>query len=122
MALPAEDAPATDPRLRARLERALTALPAGYRAVLVLHDVEGLQHEEIARDPRLPRRHVEVAAAQGARQDARAARRCAVSRCDVALLSALVDGDLPARKATRVRAHVDGLFELRAGRSPISRR
>src|SRR5262249_27053104 len=48
MALPAEDAPAADPRLRARLQRALTALPAGYRAVLVLHDVEGLQHEEIA--------------------------------------------------------------------------
>lgn len=48
MALPAEDAPATDPRLRARLERALHSLPAGYRAVLVLHDVEGLQHEEIA--------------------------------------------------------------------------
>ena len=48
MALPAEDAPATDPRLRARLQRALHDLPAGYRAVLVLHDVEGLQHEEIA--------------------------------------------------------------------------
>ena len=48
MALPAEDAPATDPRLRARLEKALGELPAGYRAVLVLHDVEGLQHEEIA--------------------------------------------------------------------------
>ena len=48
MALPAEDAPATDPRLRARLEKALADLPAGYRAVLVLHDVEGLQHEEIA--------------------------------------------------------------------------
>lgn len=48
LALPAEDAPATDPKLRARLERALVALPAGYRAVLVLHDVEGLQHEEIA--------------------------------------------------------------------------
>src|SRR6185437_13432932 len=29
-------------------EDALVALPAGYRAVLVLHDVEGLQHEEIA--------------------------------------------------------------------------
>ncbi len=37
-----------DPRLRARLETALRALPAGYRAVIVLHDVEGLQHEEIA--------------------------------------------------------------------------
>jgi RNA polymerase sigma-70 factor (ECF subfamily) len=37
-----------DPKLRARLQRALDDLPAGYRAVLVLHDVEGLQHEEIA--------------------------------------------------------------------------
>jgi RNA polymerase sigma-70 factor (ECF subfamily) len=37
-----------DPRLRARLQEALVALPAGYRAVLVLHDVEGLQHDEIA--------------------------------------------------------------------------
>jgi RNA polymerase sigma-70 factor (ECF subfamily) len=37
-----------DPLLQARLERALLALPAGYRAVLVLHDIEGLQHEEIA--------------------------------------------------------------------------
>jgi RNA polymerase sigma-70 factor (ECF subfamily) len=46
--LPAPAAPSTDPYLAARLERALTALPAGYRAVLVLHDVEGLQHEEIA--------------------------------------------------------------------------
>ena len=101
MALPAEDAPATDPRLRARLEKALAALPAGYRAVLVLHDVEGLQHEEIADDPRLPRGHVEVAAAQGARQDARAARRCAMSPSSAAApsskLSALVDGDLSAR-------------------------
>jgi RNA polymerase sigma-70 factor (ECF subfamily) len=46
--LPAEPGPSSDPRLRARLERALAELPAGYRAVLVLHDVEGLQHEEIA--------------------------------------------------------------------------
>ncbi len=36
-----------DPVLRARLEAALAALPPGYRAVLVLHDVEGLEHEEI---------------------------------------------------------------------------
>lgn|GEM_PF-397138 len=40
--------PSGDPRLRARLNEALLALPAGYRAVLVLHDVEGLQHDEIA--------------------------------------------------------------------------
>jgi RNA polymerase sigma-70 factor (ECF subfamily) len=48
LTLPAEDSPESDPRLRARLQAALDELPAGYRAVLVLHDVEGLQHEEIA--------------------------------------------------------------------------
>jgi RNA polymerase sigma-70 factor (ECF subfamily) len=31
------------------LERALAQLPEGYRTVLVLHDVEGYRHEEIAR-------------------------------------------------------------------------
>lgn len=30
------------------IERLLAALPPGYRAVLVLHDIEGLTHEEIA--------------------------------------------------------------------------
>jgi len=30
------------------VERLLAQLPAGYRAVLVLHDIEGLTHEEIA--------------------------------------------------------------------------
>ena len=39
----------SDSALRARLERGLMALPAGYRTVVVLHDVEGLEHEEIAR-------------------------------------------------------------------------
>ena len=33
---------------RITLERAIGQLPSGYRAVLVLHDVEGLSHEEIA--------------------------------------------------------------------------
>ncbi|HEY5091108.1 MAG TPA: sigma-70 family RNA polymerase sigma factor [Polyangia bacterium] len=37
-----------DAVLRARLERALVLLPTGYRTVIVLHDVEGLEHEEIA--------------------------------------------------------------------------
>jgi RNA polymerase sigma-70 factor, ECF subfamily len=44
-------APATadpDPPLSARLEAALARLPAGYRAVLVLHDVDGMNHEECA--------------------------------------------------------------------------
>ncbi|MGH7475280.1 MAG: RNA polymerase sigma factor [Longimicrobiales bacterium] len=37
------------PHLRVRLERALDLLPAGMRQVLVLHDIEGYTHEEIAR-------------------------------------------------------------------------
>lgn len=46
--LPAHEPPARDPRLAAQLETCLAQLPAGYRAVMVLHDVEGLSHEEIA--------------------------------------------------------------------------
>jgi RNA polymerase sigma-70 factor (ECF subfamily) len=37
-----------DAVLRARLERALAALPPGYRTAIVLHDIEGLEHEEVA--------------------------------------------------------------------------
>ena len=46
VAAPAEAA--RDPGLAARIEAALQVLPAGYRAILVLHDVEGLSHEECA--------------------------------------------------------------------------
>ena len=46
--LPAEPTAEVDPMLSARLTRAMALLPAGYRAVLVLHDIEGLQHDEIA--------------------------------------------------------------------------
>ena len=38
----------SDPKLAARVEAALAELPPGYRAILVLHDVEGLSHEECA--------------------------------------------------------------------------
>jgi RNA polymerase sigma-70 factor (ECF subfamily) len=41
--------PRGDAVLRSRLEKALHALPPGYRAVIVLHDVEGLEHEEVAK-------------------------------------------------------------------------
>ncbi|MEZ4415502.1 MAG: RNA polymerase sigma factor [Gemmatimonadota bacterium] len=34
---------------RVDLDRAITALPPGYRAAVVLHDVEGYSHEETAR-------------------------------------------------------------------------
>lgn len=51
--LPDEDAwpsPGGDrPVERIDLERAFEALPAGYRSVLVLHDLEGYTHEDIAR-------------------------------------------------------------------------
>lgn len=46
--LPAPERPEIDPQLSARLEEALGELPPGYRAVLVLHDVHGLSHEECA--------------------------------------------------------------------------
>ena len=39
---------ARDPRLSDRVEAAMRRLPAGYRAILVLHDIEGLSHEECA--------------------------------------------------------------------------
>ena len=38
-----------DPEARVDLERAVATLPAGARTVLVLHDVEGYRHDEIAR-------------------------------------------------------------------------
>lgn len=37
-----------EPDLKARLHGAIDALPPGYRAVFVMHDVEGYTHEEIA--------------------------------------------------------------------------
>jgi len=43
--LPAPDHPAAE---RIDLDTAIAALPDGYRAVLVLHDIEGFKHHEIA--------------------------------------------------------------------------
>ena len=36
-----------DPSQRLDLEKALSTMPAGYREVVVLHDVEGFTHQEI---------------------------------------------------------------------------
>lgn len=44
----AEHVPLADPALSRRLEEALQSLPPGYRAVLVLHDIEGQSHEQCA--------------------------------------------------------------------------
>jgi RNA polymerase sigma-70 factor (ECF subfamily) len=46
--VPAPSRPQRDPCLSDRLTEAMSALPPGYRAILVLHDVEGLSHEECA--------------------------------------------------------------------------
>jgi RNA polymerase sigma-70 factor (ECF subfamily) len=40
--------PSAEPDLKARLAQAIDALPDGYRAVFVMHDIEGYTHEEIA--------------------------------------------------------------------------
>jgi RNA polymerase sigma-70 factor, ECF subfamily len=34
---------------RVALDKALARLPPGYRAVFILHDIEGYEHEEVAR-------------------------------------------------------------------------
>jgi len=44
-----EAPPSRDPALSKRLEEALLSLPPGYRAVLVLHDIEGQNHEQCAK-------------------------------------------------------------------------
>lgn len=41
-------APAHDPEIASRLEAALQRLPASHREVLVLHEIEGFTHAEIA--------------------------------------------------------------------------
>jgi RNA polymerase sigma-70 factor (ECF subfamily) len=53
IAAEAADTPTDDRRLtgvfdRVDLERAIAGLPPGFRQVLVLHDIEGYTHEEIA--------------------------------------------------------------------------
>lgn len=47
-ALPDHGGRAPDVALQLDLERAIASLPAQARAVFVLHDVEGIRHEEIA--------------------------------------------------------------------------
>lgn len=48
MHLAHEGSAPTDPELRDRLTRAIEALPAGARASVILHDIEGYTHVEIA--------------------------------------------------------------------------
>jgi RNA polymerase sigma-70 factor (ECF subfamily) len=46
--LPEEIADRAAPRADLDVERAVRALPAGYRAIVVLHDIHGYTHREIA--------------------------------------------------------------------------
>lgn len=46
--IPAPARSQRDPKVAARVMQALAELPPGYRAILVLHDMEGLSHEECA--------------------------------------------------------------------------
>ncbi len=46
--IPAPAPAERDTALASRIEGALGRLPPGYRAILVLHDIEGLSHEECA--------------------------------------------------------------------------
>jgi RNA polymerase sigma-70 factor (ECF subfamily) len=48
-ALPDPSVPASSGEDRLDLERSIRLLPDGYRVVLLLHDVEGMKHGEIAR-------------------------------------------------------------------------
>ena len=98
-----------DPRLRARLERgAATRCRPGYRAVLVLHDVEGLQHEEIAD---ILGCRVGTSKSQLHKARARKMRELlggAPMKCSKRKAVGALDGDLSARQTRKVRAHVDG--------------
>jgi len=60
---------------RIDLERAIAKLPAGYRSVLVLHDIQGFTHEEISR-------HLEIAVGTSKSQlfDARRAMRALLQK------------------------------------------
>jgi RNA polymerase sigma-70 factor (ECF subfamily) len=46
--LPDPPGPVDVPENRIDLERSIELLPDGYRTVLILHDVEGMKHEDIA--------------------------------------------------------------------------
>ena len=45
---PTQGSREAEPDLKTRMTQAIDALPDGYRAVFVMHDIEGYTHEEIA--------------------------------------------------------------------------
>ncbi len=52
--LPDTPGPRTSHEARIDLERAMHMLPDDYRMILVLHDVEGMKHHEIAERLEIP--------------------------------------------------------------------
>jgi RNA polymerase sigma-70 factor (ECF subfamily) len=67
-------APRAEPDLKSRLHAAIDALPEKYRIVVVMHDVEGFTHEEIAASL-----HVEVGTSKAQLSRARARLRAALA-------------------------------------------
>ncbi len=104
------------------LERALAQLPDGCRAAFVLHDVEGLEHQEVAEVLGHRRGHVEVAGAQGAPAAAGVAgvRKPIDSRTHAwpatirDAIQELVDGTLGPIRRAELQIHLDQCDECRA--------
>jgi len=62
------------------LEQRIAQLPDGYKNVFVLHDVEGFEHEEVAKILGCFSRHVKVAAPQSPTKTAKALKKKANPR------------------------------------------
>ncbi len=105
-----------------RLQLAVRKLPPEYRMVLVMHDMEELSTEEIAKAlgirpgtvrVRLHRARVFVRnelARDGARRATRRPRHKPDSRCKrlFAMLSEYIDHELPASQCDRIEKHMSG--------------
>jgi len=65
----------SDAWLQIHLERAIAQLPEGYREVLVLHDIEGYTHQEIAQAL-----EIEVSTSRSQLARARAAMRVSLEQ------------------------------------------
>ena len=72
-----------EPDLKVRLAQAIDGLPDGYRAVFVMHDVEGYTHEEIARLAGRASGNLQSPTVPGPRPAARGTRRLREGMSDV---------------------------------------
>ena len=122
--------PAGDPHhalerseLRGAIERAIHALPAAQREVLVLRDVEGLSAREVGKVLRLSERAVKsrlhrarlaVRSALEPHHDGRPLARRSKGCPDTArMVSRFLEGELDAEHCARLEAHVRGCPDCR---------